>query len=80
MYIGNECTYGVWISSYAVLTHVADNKKATVFPSIFWITLSLCRFVMVFVSGSSSNKLKWLIVACFWSGIVSLLIIYAGYI
>lgn len=34
---------------------------------------------MVLFPGSSSEKLKWLIVSCFWSGAVSLLIIYAGY-
>lgn len=79
LYIGNECTYGGWISSFAVLTGVADNEGATIFPSIFWIIISLCRFVLAFMPGSSSKKLKRLIQGCIGSGFLSLLVIYQGY-
>ena len=79
-YLGMEITYGGWISSFATLTKITDNRGATVFPTIFWTFMTLFRFILIFVPGKSSSKLNILIIANIASGILSLLIVYAGYI
>ena len=78
-YLGLEITFGGWISSFATLTGVTDNRGATVFPSIFWIFMTFFRILLAFAPGSSSKKLGILILANVASGIISLLIIAAGY-
>ena len=57
-----------------------DKEGATVFPSIFWIFMTIFRILLAFVPGTSSRKLKVLILANALSGIISLVIIYAGHV
>ena len=78
-YLGLEITFGGWISSFATLSKVTDNEGATVFPSVFWIFMTLFRVLLAFVPGTSNNKLKILIMSNVISGILSLIIIYAGH-
>jgi len=80
LYLGLECTYGGWISSYSVLVGVTDNKGATVFPIVFWVLMTFFRILLAYAPGKSSKKLQILILANIVSGIVSLLIIYAGHV
>lgn len=61
IYIGQEVTYGGWISSYAVLEHVATKEGATVYSSLFWTFMTLFRFILAFIMVKPSKKLKALI-------------------
>ena len=78
-YLGTEITFGGWISSFATLTKVTDYRGATIFPSIFWIFMTFFRVVLAFAPGSSSKKLEYLILGNIASGIISVMIIFAGY-
>lgn len=79
LYVGMECTYGGWIPSYAVLTGVTDPQGATKFPSLFWVLLTMFRFLLAYAPGSSSKKLRLLIQGNFYTGIISLFLIFAGF-
>ena len=78
-YLGIEITFGGWISSFATITKVTDKEGATVFPSIFWIFMTLFRILLAFAPGTSNTKLKILILASISSGVISILIIYSGH-
>ena len=78
-YLGIEITFGGWISSYATITKVTDNEGATVFPSIFWVFMTLFKIILAFTPGTSSTKLKILILASISSGVISILVIYSGH-
>lgn len=80
IYVGVETSFGGWIPSFAVLTSVTDNAGATRFPSLFWVLLTMFRFLLAFAPGTSTRKLKILIEGIFYSGIVSLVVVYAGHI
>jgi fucose permease len=80
IYVGVECAYGGWIPSFVVLTGVTDHTGATKFPSLFWVLLTMFRFLLAFAPGSSSKKLKILIEGIVLTGIFSLGLIYAGHL
>jgi fucose permease len=80
LYVGMEFIYGGWISSYAVLSGVTDNQGATIFPTIFWIFMTIFRFSLAFQKSSSSQKLKSLLEGNILSGIVCLVFIYLGFV
>ena len=79
LYLGLECTVGGWVSSYAVLMGVTDNKGATVFAGLFWTLKTTFMLVLTFAPGNASQKLKILIVAMGSSGIIALLMVYSGF-
>jgi fucose permease len=79
LYEGLECTYGGWISSFAVLTGVTDNNGATVFPIIFWVLMTMFRIGLAFLPGKSSKKLQILIMSNILSGVITMLIIYSNH-
>lgn len=79
-YIGIECSYGGWISSFAVLNGVTDSQGATIFPTIFWVATTILRFCAAFVKTTTSLKLKYLIGGGIWSGIISIALISLGYV
>lgn len=53
MYVGLECTYGGWISSFAVMRGVTDQQGATLFPALFWVMITIFRFMLAFLPGKS---------------------------
>jgi fucose permease len=78
-YLGLECTYGGWISSFAVLTQVANRQQATIYPSLFWVLMTIFRIGLAFLPGSGHKKLRIQIEANIGSGIISLVLIYMGH-
>lgn len=78
LYIGMECTYGGWISSYAVLVGASGMEEATIFPSIFWIMITIFRFILAFLPGTTSTKMKFQLYGNMASAIVSLLLVKSG--
>ena len=78
--LGMEITFAGWISSFATLSKVTDAKGATVFPSIYWVSMTFFRIFLAFLPGSSSKKLKNLIIINMSFGVLCLAVIYAGYV
>lgn len=74
-----ECTYGGWISSYAVLVGASGMEEATIFPSVFWIMITLFRFVLAFLPGMSSSKMQFQLYGNMVSAILSLLLVKSGF-
>ena len=77
-YYGTEITFGGWISSFATLTGTTDNQGATIFPTIYWGFMTLFRFLLLCIPGKGSYKAKVMIIGSILSGVISILIIYAG--
>ena len=57
IYFGEETGLSGWISSYAVMLDLDTKEGATKFPSIFWIFLTIFRFLFAGLSGKVSEKL-----------------------
>ena len=61
IYFGEETGFAGWISSYAVMENLDTEKGASKFPAIFWISITLFRFVFAGLPGKTTLKLKILI-------------------
>lgn len=55
--VGLEAIYGGWISSFAVLHNYADKQNATMFSSLFWVSITVFRFILVHAKGTNTMKL-----------------------
>lgn len=58
--LGQQTSYGGWISSYAVLNHFSSKEHATLYSSLYWVSITIFRFVFAFVPGSPSKKIQYL--------------------
>lgn len=56
--IGQECAYGGWVSSFAVLEGFSSKEHATAYSSIYWISITFFRFALAMVRGSPSQKVQ----------------------
>ena len=70
--VGEEVSYGGWISSYSVLYNFSTKEHATVYTSIYWISITSFRFVLALVEGSPSTKIRNL-------GLFGILTTFIGY-
>ena len=61
VYLGQETGFAGWISSYVVILNLDTERGAARFPAIFWVTITMLRFVFAGIPGKSSTKLKGLI-------------------
>ena len=78
--IGTEATVGGWIPTFAILAGVSEKEGATVYVTIFWVSMTVMRFAYAYLPGTSSQKMKRsqeMIVA---TSLGLLLLIYAGWI
>ena len=78
LYVGMECTFGGWISSYAVLVGASGIEEATIFPWIFWLMITAFRFGLACLPGTTSKKMQYLLYATISTAIASLLMVKAG--
>lgn len=62
MYIGQEVGYGSWVSSYAVMEGVATVQEATYAGSLFWITNTAFRIILIYVTIKVSLRLRILMI------------------
>lgn len=53
-------------------------EEATLFPSVFWIMITVFRFAIACLPGTTSTKMKWLLYGIVSTAIVSLLLVKAG--
>ena len=76
--IGLEMTFGGWISSYTVIKGVATKEVATEIGSVFWLAMTLFRFILACIPGKSSSKLLTLSFGSFAAGMITIFIIGSG--
>lgn len=62
LYIGQEVGYGSWVSSYAVMEGVSNAKEAAFAGEVFWITNTVFRIVLIYVTIKVSTRLKILMI------------------
>ena len=74
--VGQESTFGGWVSSYAVIEQYSSKENATFYGTIYWISGTFFRFVFPFISGKTSSKLKFLTLLAFLSTFLDLFIIH----
>ena len=60
-YIAEEVGYAGWIPTYAIKTGVANAKEASTLASIFWITNTIARIVLLYMPGTVTNRLYLLL-------------------
>ena len=53
-------------------------EEATLFPSVFWIMITVFRFALAFLPGTTSTKMQCLLYSIVATAIVSLLLVKAG--
>ena len=76
--IGMEITFAGWISSFSLLQGVSSKEEATIYPAIFWGVMTIFRFLLAFLPGRSSQKLRRLIEATMLVAGLSLVLIGFG--
>lgn len=77
--MGQFCSYGGWVSSYAVMNHYASKEHATLYGSVYWMAVTCFRFIFSFVEGRASTKLLFLFALATVTPLLSLLVVLAGY-
>ena len=70
--VGQECTFGGWISSYSVLEGFSTKGHATVYSSAYWISITFFRLVLAFVHGKASKKVTILLTVAVIQTFISL--------
>ena len=58
LYAGCMSNFAGWSSSYAVVTKISTIQQATIYPSLFWTTMTLGRLSLNFIPGKDSQKLS----------------------
>ena len=74
MYIGVELTVNGWIPSYSVLAGIKNSTEATIYGTIFWIMMTICRLGVPHLPYSITIKLKIALYSLVFTSIVSLII------
>ena len=67
-----------WISSYAVILNIDDKEGATRYPLIFWISITVARFLLAGMQGKVSQKFVLLIRCQILFLVISLLFVWLG--
>lgn len=68
LYYGEEIGFSGWISSYAVMLDIDNKEGATRYPFLFWISITLTRFLLAGLPGTVTHKFTYLIkgqIVCF---------------
>lgn len=79
IYFGEETGFAGWISSYVVLENLDTEKGASKFPAIFWISITLFRFLFAGLPGKITYKLKVLISLQTFCYVVTILLVNMDY-
>ena len=80
IYVGCETSYGGWISSYSILAGVSERAEATFYATIYWIVITITRFISAIAPGTSSQKMRFLLRGVVLAGVICLTLIYSGYV
>ena len=79
VYFGEETGFAGWISSYVVMEGLDTEKGASRYPAIFWISITLFRFLFAGMPGKISTKLKTLILIQIFAFAFTILMINMGF-
>jgi fucose permease len=55
--VGQEAGFAGWVSPYAVLQNFSNKEHATMYSSMYWISITISRFVLASVKGSDAKKM-----------------------
>ena len=67
-------TVSGWFPSYAVVAAHFDKKDATIITTIFWGTLTVFRFLSLFLPVKGSTKIKALLPSIILCGVFCLIL------
>ena len=73
IYCGLEITIVGWIPSYSVLLGIKTSNQATIYCTVFWIMMTICRFALPHVPLKVSQKLKIALYSLVFFAIISLI-------
>lgn len=74
--VGQQSSYGGWISSYAVMWGFSTKEHAIFYSSVYWISLTLFRFVLALVPGPPSAKLRNLGIIGIFTSFIGVFLIF----
>ena len=74
--IGEESAFGGWVSSYAVINGIQSKEDATFYGSIFWITITLFRFVFLILPGKPSTRSLAMYIGSIFIAVTSILFLH----
>ena len=79
VYMGEETGFAGWVSPYVVMLNLENKEGATKYPAIFWIFMTVFRFVFAGASGSISKRLISLNKFKLFVEVISILLTVMGY-
>jgi fucose permease len=74
--VGQETSYGGWISSYTVLYGFSTKEHATFYSSLYWISITFFRFALAVVPGPPSAKVRNLAIIGILTTFLSVILIF----
>ena len=77
-YIGEEVGFGSWIPTYAVVEKLATPEGASILGSMFWVSNTLFRIILLYVQGKISSRLKVLLAGMIGTSLLLLLSALGG--
>lgn len=80
MYVGAVATEESWSSSFAVIAGFSDKEEAALFPALFLLTLTACRFTVSMIKIKSSQKLAISICGVLACEVISVAIVKLGFV
>ena len=75
--VGEESAFGGWVSSYAVINGINSKESATLYGTIFWISITMFRFIFLFLPGKPSQKSAWMYAGSIFMAVSSLVVLHA---
>ena len=73
IYCGLELTIVGWIPSYSVLQGIKTNNQATIYCTVFWIMMTICRLAIPCLPFKVSQTLKIALYSLIGFAFISLL-------
>ena len=74
-----EVGYGSWVSSYAVMEGVATVEEATFAGSVFWITNTIARVILIYITWKISDRLKILLGGMIVGCVINMVAAFTNY-
>ena len=69
-----------WLSSYSILMGSDNKESATIYPSIFWVLQTIFKFVLIYVPGTTDQKMARCLEAVALCGFLTLGLVGLGLI
>jgi fucose permease len=79
LYIGQEVGFGSWIPSFATQVGVTDLQGADLASEIFWISNTVFRILLIYMTFKVSLRLKFLLLGMIGGSTVNLISVLTGH-